>query len=82
MTWPFYNVYLGIVMVYDAVDPPNTYGKGKVHCELVGASHHDIIVVYPASAPACLLLLPLLPLLSKLLLLLQVLQVLLLLLCV
>ena len=34
-TWPFYNVYLGIVMVYSAVDPPNTYGKGKVHCELV-----------------------------------------------
>jgi hypothetical protein len=34
VTWPFYNIYLGIVMIFDAVDPPNTYGKGKVHCEL------------------------------------------------
>jgi len=34
VTWPFYNVYLGITMVYDAVDPPDVYGKGKVHCEL------------------------------------------------
>ena len=31
---PFYNVYLGIVMIFDAVDPPDVYGKGKVHCEL------------------------------------------------
>ena len=29
-----YNVYLGIVMVFSAVDPPDVYGKGKVHCEL------------------------------------------------
>jgi len=34
VTWPFYNIYLGIVMVFDAVDPPNVYNKGKVHCEL------------------------------------------------
>lgn len=34
VTFPFYNVYLGIVMAFDAVDPPNVYGKGKVRCEL------------------------------------------------
>ena len=33
-TFPFYSIYLGIVMVFDAVDPPDVYGKGKVHCEL------------------------------------------------
>ena len=35
VTWPFYNVYLGIVMVFKAVDPPDVYGQGMVHCELV-----------------------------------------------
>jgi hypothetical protein len=34
VSWPFYNIYLGIVMVFSAVDPPDVYGKGKVHCEL------------------------------------------------
>ncbi len=35
VSWPYYNIYLGIAMVFDAVDPHNTFGKGKVHCELV-----------------------------------------------
>jgi hypothetical protein len=34
VSFPYYNGYLGIVMVFSAVDPPNTFGKGKVHCEL------------------------------------------------
>jgi len=34
ISFPFYNVYLGIVMVFSAMDPPNVYGKGFVHCEL------------------------------------------------
>jgi len=34
VTWPFYNIYLGVVMVFDAVDTPNQFGQGKVHCEL------------------------------------------------
>ena len=33
-TFPFCSIYLGIVKVFDAVDPPDVYGKGKVHCEL------------------------------------------------
>ena len=34
VSWPYYNGYLGIVMVFSAVDPPNVFGRGKVHCEL------------------------------------------------
>ena len=34
VSWPFYNVYLGIVSVFHAGDPHDTWGKGKVHCEL------------------------------------------------
>ena len=39
VSWPFYNVYLAIVMVFDAVDPPNVFGKGKVHCELAWSTN-------------------------------------------
>ena len=35
VSWPFYNIYLGITMVFSAADPPNVYGRGKVHCQLV-----------------------------------------------
>jgi len=41
VTFPFYNGYLGIVMVFSAVDPPKTYGKGKVHCELAWSADGD-----------------------------------------
>ena len=34
VSWPFYNVYLGIVSVFHAGDPHDTWGRGKVHCEL------------------------------------------------
>ena len=34
VVWPFADVYLAIVMVFDALDPPNTYGRGKIRCEL------------------------------------------------
>ena len=34
ITFPFYNIYLGILMVFDAGDLPDVYGKGKVRCEL------------------------------------------------
>ena len=27
VSWPFYNIYLGIVMVFAAGDPPDVYGK-------------------------------------------------------
>lgn len=34
VSWPFYNIHLGIVMTFSAVDPHDVYGLGKVHCEL------------------------------------------------
>ena len=34
VSFPFYNGYMGIVMIFAAGDAPNVYGKGKVHCEL------------------------------------------------
>jgi hypothetical protein len=33
------SIYLGITMVFSAMDPPDVYGKGFVHCEL--AWSHD-----------------------------------------
>ena len=29
-------------MIFSAVDPPNTYGKGKIHCELVYTTDPDM----------------------------------------
>ena len=41
VTFPFFNVYLGILMILDAADPPNTFNKSKVHCEL--SFSHDAV---------------------------------------
>jgi hypothetical protein len=46
VSWPYYNIYMGIAMVFSALDPPNTWGKGKVHCQLVwsadGTRYHRV----------------------------------------
>lgn len=34
ISWPYYDIYLGIVMIFDAGNAPDVFGKGKVHCDL------------------------------------------------
>jgi hypothetical protein len=51
VTFPFYNIYLGIVMVFHAVDPPNVYGRGKVHCELVYTTDPSMTANWTRIAP-------------------------------
>ena len=61
VSWPYYNGYLGVVMVFDALDPPDVFGKGKMHCELAWslngsqysrvAPGHDFIPHGQATAP-------------------------------
>ena len=41
VSFPYYNGYLGILSIFSAVDPPNVYGKGKVHCELAWSADGD-----------------------------------------
>ena len=51
VTFPFYDIYLGIVMVFDAADPPDVYGKGKVHCELAWTRDPDMRSGWKRVAP-------------------------------
>lgn len=41
VAWPYYNMYIGIAMRFDAHDKPDTWGEGKVHCELVYSMDND-----------------------------------------
>jgi hypothetical protein len=41
VSFPYYNGFLGILSIFSAGDPPNVFGKGKVHCELAWSADGD-----------------------------------------